>query len=747
MSSSSTSGHPGASSALDRQIARMAEVAAAAGLVAPGAEQATLVELHADSTTAPPDASADFVVVASLSSNAPAAANQLLADAARVLRDGGLALLSYDAAPGAFPRLLTRALGLRVAARQIAAGDARGAKRALLAHLDLVAASAPDGLYRRAIAAEREFVARREPHALLEHELGASWSPIAVIDLAREAAAHGLSYVGELLPADRWRERTPAEVADEIARVAGPLASDQQQYVDDALGPLLHQSLFVKRSAAAQPDAPTTPATASPTQEEAYDAVLYPSRPIFECQPSRMASIAALSGVKPPEIAGATVVDLGCGIATNLLSVAARRPDVTAIGVDPSGAQIAFATALAKDAGLGNASFVRGTRAPLDDSTADFVMAHGVLSWIDDETRSAVITEAARLTRSGGLVMLSYNVSPGALYRTLTRSLGRRAAHAEIAAGDPQRAKEVVLAQLRGAAQHASHGLPHALLAAEEADRVAEVEPGTLFHDELNGEWHPLAVSDVAALAAEHGLTYVGELRPDDRWRARFADQGVRNVTKRAGASSVAQQQLVDDSIGSQFHASLFVRGSAPPEPIGGGARRPVGPPVEAWQVVGERREAEWPEITGADHIAVAAAVATAGPAGMSVGEIASSTGLSPEAVRAVASAFDAFGLVRLQLESEPLVAATAAGAHPEASPLARAELRSGQARVSSLDHRDVELDEPLLRELVLMLDGTRDRDALAAAVRVLPLDGANRFADGLDAALQALADARLLTS
>ncbi len=47
-------------------------------------------------------------------------------------------------------------------------------------------------------------------------------------------------------------------------------------------------------------------------------------------------------------------------------------------------------------------------------------MAHGVLSWVSPSVRDAVIGEAARVVRDGGLAFFSYNVDPGSLPRLLS---------------------------------------------------------------------------------------------------------------------------------------------------------------------------------------------------------------------------------------------------------------------------------------------------------------------------------------
>ncbi|MDP9294334.1 MAG: hypothetical protein M3O90_07940, partial [Actinomycetota bacterium] len=104
----------------------------------------------------------------------------------------------------------------------------------------------------------------------------------------------------------------------------------------------------------------------------------------------------------------------------------------------------------------------------------------------------------------------------------------------------------------------------------------------------------------------------------------------------------------------------------------------------------------------------------------------------------------------------------TTPGAHPEASPLARALARDGPDLVS-LRHEHVRLNDPFGRFLVRLLDGTRDRpalvDALVAGVGTevrMTMEGEpiadgerlrRQIADGLEHNLRALASLGLLRS
>lgn len=467
-----------------------------------------------------------------------------------------------------------------------------------------------------------------------------------------------------------------------------------------------------------------------------YDAVEYPSQPIPECHPVRMATIAALAGVEPPPVHHATFVDLGCATATNLIAVAAAYPEGRVIGVDPSGEQIARANELAADADLANTTFIEGTTSLPEDGHAEYAMAHGVLSWVADEVRPTVIAEAARAVRPGGLVLLSFNAEPGSITRTLVHTVGRRAAAAEIAAGDAPGAKAAVIAQLKLAVRLAGPGTGHGQLAAAEAERVAEIDPFVLFHDELTPNWTPLSVTEVVGLAREVGLEYVGMLRSVDRWRLKIPASQVKMIEERAGDDPVAQQQLVDDAFGRAFHSALFVRGDAPTPgaPI-------AGPPLETWHVASDT-DRPWPSTPGVDGQAVADTIRDAGRRGISVGEIARVTGVAPDAVIRIASRLDARGLATLAIAAPPAAAADVA--LPQTSSLAQAQVRRGEPRVTALTHGSVLLEDPVLRALVLLADGTRDRAALRRDLAKAP-GGTRIDAAELDANLNGFADAGLL--
>ena len=113
----------------------------------------------------------------------------------------------------------------------------------------------------------------------------------------------------------------------------------------------------------------------------------------------------ALGEIQP----GETVLDLGCGSGTDLL-IAARRVGAhgKVIGVDASPSMRRCAAMAARAAGLAERVEVREGRCealPMEDESADVVIANGVLSFVAD--RLAVFREIHRVLRAGGRLYLA----------------------------------------------------------------------------------------------------------------------------------------------------------------------------------------------------------------------------------------------------------------------------------------------------------------------------------------------------
>src|ERR1700720_3291277 len=85
-----------------------------------------------------------------------------------------------------------------------------------------------------------------------------------------------------------------------------------------------------------------------------YDKVLYPAATFPRTHPNRLATVAFLRGMQPAPVDRCRVLELGCGIGTNLIGMAFHLPASEFIGLDLARRPIASGQSFVKDLGLGN---------------------------------------------------------------------------------------------------------------------------------------------------------------------------------------------------------------------------------------------------------------------------------------------------------------------------------------------------------------------------------------------------------
>lgn len=107
-----------------------------------------------------------------------------------------------------------------------------------------------------------------------------------------------------------------------------------------------------------------------------------------------------------PELAGRTLIDLGCGMGTFTIEAADRGAH--AVGVDPAAAAVRAAGAMAMAEQASGAQFIRADAAllPVADQAADVVLAADLTEHLDDVTLARILREAGRVLRRGGRLVL-----------------------------------------------------------------------------------------------------------------------------------------------------------------------------------------------------------------------------------------------------------------------------------------------------------------------------------------------------
>ena len=123
----------------------------------------------------------------------------------------------------------------------------------------------------------------------------------------------------------------------------------------------------------------------------------------------------------PSDLAGKTLVDIGCGMGT--FTVEAARGGAHGIGVDPAGEAVQAGRRVAAAEGVQHADFVQADAAllPMPDASCDIVLAADMTEHLDDDTMSRIFAEAYRTLRPGG-TMVIYTPESSHLFERLKDS-------------------------------------------------------------------------------------------------------------------------------------------------------------------------------------------------------------------------------------------------------------------------------------------------------------------------------------
>ena len=149
--------------------------------------------------------------------------------------------------------------------------------------------------------------------------------------------------------------------------------------------------------------------------ERAYDQVTYNAGISTYTHPYTLATNSSLCGLKPPPITTARILEVGCGRGNNLIPIAESLPDAVCIGIDLSSQQIKLAREESASLQLKNIAFIEGDIIPLSTEIGpfDYLICHGVYSWVPEEVRTQLFSACARLLSPHGILYMSYNTTPG----------------------------------------------------------------------------------------------------------------------------------------------------------------------------------------------------------------------------------------------------------------------------------------------------------------------------------------------
>jgi SAM-dependent methyltransferase len=281
--------------------------------------------------------------------------------------------------------------------------------------------------------------------------------------------------------------------------------------------------------------------------------------------PAWLDFVALLGGQAPPGRQGGFAwCELGCGQGVTAAILAATHPEGAFYGIDLMPNHISNGEFLASRAGIANLTLHCGdfaTAATLELPTFNYIVAHGVYSWVSDAQQADLRRFINSHLAPGGLVYISYNALPGWAAELPFAHLLR--ALAATASGDSisrfATANSIITRLGVAGAQELAASLGAATLGRLRQSYSA----GYLAHEYLAPHAQPLYVTEVRRDMAEIGLKALGSatfLENFDSFMLRQAERQALDEIEDADLRALARDYV----LAQRFRRDVFSRDGRP---------------------------------------------------------------------------------------------------------------------------------------------------------------------------------------
>jgi Predicted methyltransferase regulatory domain/Methyltransferase domain len=460
-----------------------------------------------------------------------------------------------------------------------------------------------------------------------------------------------------------------------------------------------------------------------------------------------MAAMAILHGLSPAAPDRCRVLEVACNEGANLIPMAYAIPTSDFVGFDLARLPIERGKARASELGLQNLRLFAGDLLEVGDELGrfDYIIAHGFYAWVPEPVREGLLALCSELLTEQGIAFISYNAKPGGYLRLMARDMMLFRTRN---IGDLQERVTEGLNFLHYVVdRREEHDLFRAVIE-NQATRMEKRPAAATVHDEMTEAYHPVHFIEFVEHARKHGLEFLSEAAlpppPDPTYSAEIRAA----LEKAAGDDFLAQEQMLDFLRMRMYRESLLCR-------VGSGASRDFpaenfrrllfasratceageAPGTTAFELPGGiRMESNHPGVT-----ALLRELEKAWPRALSFAELEphlEGTGLALDAQgAALIFRLAVAKMVELRAWNPPV--ASAIPERPKATRVSRQEART-RSTATSLLHLSVNLEDPKVRCLLKLLDGTRTRDELLRAMAAeMPEAPVAELEEGLEAALR----------
>ena len=276
------------------------------------------------------------------------------------------------------------------------------------------------------------------------------------------------------------------------------------------------------------------------------------------------------AGYEPPSRTGMKYLELGYGQGLSANIHAAATPGEY-WGADFNPAHASNARQLAQVSGA-EAHFTDDSFAEMADRDDlpefDYIVLHGVWSWVSDENRAKIVEVIRKRLKVGGAVYMSYNTLPGWAMAMPLRHI--MTLHAETAGSDAQGVVGRIEASIGFGTKLAELGARYFAAnpnAKGRLEAIAGQNRNYVAHEYFNRDWAPMYFSDVHDRLSDAKLGYAAAASALEQLDGFNLTQAQRETL--AGIPySVLRETVRDYLLNAQFRRDLYTRGARRLSPL-----------------------------------------------------------------------------------------------------------------------------------------------------------------------------------
>lgn len=304
-------------------------------------------------------------------------------------------------------------------------------------------------------------------------------------------------------------------------------------------------------------------AAPAPATATSYDEVPYLSNPFAQTHPSRLFTIGTLFGLRPAPPQRCRVLELACAAGGNLIPMADYLPDSEFVGIDLSAKQIEDGQKGVQRLGLTNVTLKKANILEVDSAygTFDYVIAHGVYSWVPAAVREKILDICRTVLSPNGVAYISYNTYPGWHMRGMIRDMMRY--HSARFQTPPERTTQA-RALLDFLATSVKQDGPYSQLLKQELEGLRHQSDHYLYHEHLEEVNDPLYFHQFVAAAQAKGLKYLGEARVGTMVTGNFGPD-IEKTLRMLATDQIMAEQYMDFLRNRTFRETLLCHAAQSP--------------------------------------------------------------------------------------------------------------------------------------------------------------------------------------